>query len=180
MAPVPRDLAERLLLPLGDRWLHVRQVGARAAELVSAVPVGDGQLLVDCAWLHDVGYAPEAVSTGFHPLDGARFLSSLGYSDRLVALVAHHSGACYEAAQRGLVAELDVYRREDGPLLDALTCADMTTGPAGQRCTLDERVAEVLTRYRPESAVHKAVSRSRPYLAGCVARTMIRLGAQPT
>ena len=26
------------------------------------------------AWLHDIGYAPAVDDTGFHPLDGARYL----------------------------------------------------------------------------------------------------------
>jgi hypothetical protein len=87
-------------------------------------------LLVATAWLHDIGYAPELRQTGFHPLDGARHLESVGAPARLVQLVAHHSGAIYEA-------ELAVYEREDSPVLDALIFADMTTGPAGQSFDFD-------------------------------------------
>ena len=55
---------------------------------------------------HDLGYAPELVVTGFHPLDGARFLAREGYPARLCALVAHHSAAMFEAEERGLADEL--------------------------------------------------------------------------
>lgn len=97
---------------------------------------GDRDLLVAAAWLHDIGYAPELRDTGFHPLDGARHLGSLGAAlSRLVRLVAHRSGAVYEAEQRGLTAQLDVYEREDCPVLDALIYADMTTGSVGRRST---------------------------------------------
>ncbi|MEU2875944.1 HD domain-containing protein [Streptomyces sp. NPDC007070] len=98
-------LAESLLPRLGNRWPHTQAVAARAQEAVAAVAEADRDLLVAAAWLHDIGYAPELRDTGFHPLDGARYLEALGASARLVA---HHSGAVCEAEQRGLSAELVV------------------------------------------------------------------------
>lgn len=139
----------------------------------------DRDLLVAAAWLHDIGYAPELRDTGFHPLDGARHLESLGAPSRLVRLVAHHSGAAYEAEQRGLTAELDVYEREDSPVLDALIYADMTTGPAGQPFDFDQRIDEILVRYEAGSEVHDAISKARPYLGAAVERTRSRLAGQP-
>ncbi|WP_211273198.1 phosphohydrolase [Streptomyces hirsutus] len=130
----------------------------------------DRDLLAAAAWLHD---------TGFHPLDGARYLESLGAPARLVRLVAHHSGAVYEAEQRGLSAELALYEREDSPVLDALILADMTTGPAGQSFDFDTRIDEILVRYEPGSEVHNAISKARPYLQGAVERTLDRMARQP-
>ena len=94
-------------------------------------------------------------------------------------LVAHHSGAVYEAEQRGLSAELAVYEREDSPVLDALIFADMTTGPAGQSFDFDKRIDEILVRYEPGSEVHNAISKARPYLRGAVERTLDRMAHQP-
>ncbi|QEU93994.1 HD domain-containing protein [Streptomyces kanamyceticus] len=170
------ELAESLLPSLGNRWLHTQAVAARAREVATAVPEQERGLLVAAAWLHDIGYAPELRETGFHPLDGARHLEGLGAPLRLVQLVAHHSGAVYEAEQRGLSAELAKYEREDSPLLDALICADMTTGPAGQSFDFDRRIDEILVRYEPGSAVHTAISKARPYLGAAVERTCTRLG----
>ena len=96
--------------------------------------------------------------------------------ERLASLVAHHSGARFEAEERGLVDALAEFEPEDGPLLDALTYADMTTGPAGQRVEL-ERIAEILERYPPDDPVHRAVSRSHPVLREAVDRTCARLAA---
>ncbi|MFE2606014.1 HD domain-containing protein [Streptomyces sp. NPDC056656] len=169
------ELAESLLPPLGNRWLHTQAVAARAGEVSAAVPEGERDLLVAAAWLHDLGYAPELHDTGFHPIDGARHLVRLGAPDRLVRLVAHHSGAVYEAEQRGLSAELAAYEREDSPLLDALIYADMTTGPAGQSFDFDRRIDEILVRYEVGSVVHTAISKARPYLAGAIQRTQDRL-----
>ncbi|MEW2416804.1 HD domain-containing protein [Streptomyces sp. NPDC046866] len=178
----PREaarLAASLLRPLGDRWLHTQAVAERARELSGAVPEAERGLLVAAAWLHDIGYAPPLLDSGFHPLDGARHLAALDAPARLVRLVAHHSGAAYEAEQHGLSLELSLYEREDSALLDALTCADMTTGPSGQRLGFEERIAEILVRYAPGSKVHAAISAAVPYLAGAVARTRTRLGGQP-
>ncbi|MFH8975517.1 HD domain-containing protein [Streptomyces sp. NPDC017890] len=169
------ELAESLLPPLGNRWLHTQAVAARAQEASAAVPEEDRELLVAAAWLHDLGYAPELRETGFHPIDGARHLQSLGAPARLVCLVAHHSGAVYEAEQRGLTAELDAYEREDSPVLDALIYADMTTGPAGQSFDFDRRIDEILERYAEGSEVHSAISKARPYLGAAVERTRARL-----
>ncbi|MEV5731820.1 HD domain-containing protein [Streptomyces sp. NPDC052292] len=168
------ELAESLLPPLGNRWLHTQAVAARAREVSTAVPKADRDLLVAAAWLHDIGHAPGLRDTGFHPLDGARYLESLGVPARLVRLVAHHSGAVYEAEQRGLSAELSVYDREDSAALDALTFADMTTGPVGEPSDFDARIDEILVRWEPGSKGHNAISAARPYLGAAVARTWRR------
>src|SRR5690606_28355326 len=119
-------LAERHLAPLGARWVHTQVVGARAAELSDTVPDEDRHLLVVAAWWHDLGYAEEIRQSGFHPLDGARWLHAEGYPGRLCALVAHHSAAVYEARERGLGRELAEWENEASAVTDALWTADMT------------------------------------------------------
>ncbi|MET7407839.1 HDIG domain-containing metalloprotein [Streptomyces parvulus] len=171
------ELAESLLPQLGHRWLHTQAVAARAKEATAAVSEADRDLLVAAAWLHDIGCAPELRDTGFHPLDGARHLESLGAPARLVRLIAHHSGAVYEAEQRGLSEELAAYEREDSFVLDALTFADMSAGAAGQSCSFDERIDEILVRYEPGSEVHNAISKVRPYLGAAIERTRRRVAA---
>ncbi|MGW0771952.1 hypothetical protein [Streptomyces sp. NPDC002676] len=171
------EFAESLLPPFGNCWLHTQAVAVRAQEASAAVSDSDRDLLVAAAWLHGIGYAPELRDTGFHPLDGARHLEALGAPPRLVRLVAHHSGAVYEAEQRGLSAELAVYEREDSPVLDALVFADMTTGPGGQSFDFDVRIDEILVCCEPGSEVHDAISKARPYLGAAVERTQRRIAA---
>ncbi|MGD9531981.1 MAG: HD domain-containing protein [Dehalococcoidia bacterium] len=176
MAVVPsiaeaESLAEELLAPLGNRWLHTQAVAVRAQELADAVPDEDRDLLVVAAWLHDIGYARDVVDVGFHPIDGARFLARRGADGRLCALVAHHSAATIEAEERGLAAELAEWEREEGPVPDALWTADMTTGPRGEHLTYADRLAEIISRYRPESAVAQAMRRARPLVDGAIERT---------
>jgi HD superfamily phosphodiesterase len=174
------ELAERFVAPLGRRWRHVQAVAARATDLATAVPEAERAQLVAAAWLHDIGYSPEIGHTGFHPLDGARYLRTAGWPARLVNLVAHHSGARFEAAERGLSRELAEFPFEDSPLLDALVLADLTTGPEGERLTYEQRIAEILQRYSPSDPVHRTWLAAKPVIAEAVARAERRLdAAQP-
>jgi hypothetical protein len=181
LEPWAKSQAEDLMGPLGDRWLHVqavadqaRRVGLALADLVYE----DRDVLVAAAYLHDIGYAPSLNRLGFHPVDGARFLRQQGH-ERLACLVAHHSGARFEAEERGLLQELDAFPVEDGLVPDALTFADMITGPAGEAVTSEERVGEILRRYPPDDPVHRAIRRAHPMLQATVDRTLRRLGSEP-
>jgi predicted hydrolase (HD superfamily) len=173
-----RTLADSVIGKMGDRWRHVQAVAAKAERIAYVLPEQHRGVLVASAWLHDIGYGPAAKATGFHPLDGARFLAESGVNPQIVSLVAYHSGATYEAAERGFSHELAAFDPPaDLALLDALTCADMTTGPEGHPTMVVDRIAEILSRYGPEDPVHRAVSRSRPSLIAAVERTEARLAA---
>src|SRR5699024_10000495 len=154
-----RNLSEQLVAPLGRRWLHIQAVAERASELGSAVTAEQQDILLAAAWLHDIGYAPDIALTGFHPLDGARYLAQEGWPDEIVNLVAHHSGARFEAEERGFTDALATFPFEDNPLLDALCAADLTTGPDGSRLTYEQRISEILSRYSEDDPVHRTWTR---------------------
>lgn len=82
-------------------------------------------------------------ASGFHPLDGARFLAAVGVSKRLVGLVAHHSCAALEAELRGLAAELADFEHEHGAVRDALSYCDITTSPDGEPAAGDAGKAKI-------------------------------------
>lgn len=165
---IARDLLEG---PLPRRWVHVQGVAATALTLAGLLGQDCG-LVASAAWLHDIGYGPALTVTGFHPLDGARYLrDSHRADDVLCRLVAHHSCALIEAAERGLDDEL----RRDFPepasdLADALIYCDMTTGPDGQRMTVDQRITEIQARYAPGDPVSRALAKSAPQLRAAVTR----------
>lgn len=161
-----RDLARRLLeAPLPRRWAHSQGVAARA-ERLAPVLGEDAELLLCAAWLHDVGYSPDLAETGFHPLDGARYLRDVQRADaRLCNLVAHHSCALLEAEERGLNGELNrEFELEAQPLVEALTHCDMTTTPDGQETTADERIDEIIKRYGPDDLVTRFIQRAAPII----------------
>lgn len=174
------ELAERVVRPLGRRWLHVQGVAMKAMSLTPVVEEDERSVLVAAAWLHDIGYAPDIERTRFHPLDGARYLRQHGWPPLIVNLVAHHSGARFEAAERGLSDQLDDFPLDSGSAMDALVTADLTTGPSGEVFTYDERIAEILKRYPSDDPVHRTWVKAAPILKECVVRTEERLAkAQP-
>lgn len=110
-----------------------------------------------------------------HAVDGAIYLRSRHAPAEIVSLVAYHTGAEYEADERGLAHELAAFERPDQYLLDVLTLVDLSVGPTGEPMSVVTRFDEIFERYPSHHAVHRAVSRSRRYLEECVARAVDRL-----
>ena len=111
------------------------------------------------ALLHDVGRALDPDNTEPHGFVGARFLDAIGLHD-VAPLVAHHSAAQLEAAERGM-SHLDVWQ-SDGELLAILTYFDRTTSPNGEPVTFDERRASTAERYGLDSAQVRWFDESLP------------------
>src|SRR5262245_34646670 len=159
-----------LATELARRWRHSVGVAGQAARLAAAGGF-DRDLLVDAAWLHDIGYSSQLVDTGFHPIDGARHLRRLGADERLVNLVAHHSSARIEAGLRGVDALLTQELPQDMSLPhDELCFCDQTTGPDGEVLDVMERLAEIRTRYEDGHVVRQFVDLAEPELVATVRR----------
>jgi putative nucleotidyltransferase with HDIG domain len=173
-------LARRhLASALPTRWQHVQAVAAKATSVGPAVRQ-DADLLSAAAWLHDIGYSPDLVDTGFHPLDGARYLRASGFDQRVARLVAHHSGAVFEASERGLrEALLTEFEPDVSPVADLLWYCDMTVGPAGQPLTVEERLAEIASRYGPDHVVARSINSARRDIVLAVERADVLLASQP-
>ncbi|WAX55117.1 HD domain-containing protein [Jatrophihabitans cynanchi] len=125
----------------------------------------DAELVTAAAWLHDVGYSPDLVQTGFHPLDGARWLRTKGVAESVCRLVAWHTSAFAEATERGMTnLLLAEFPRPDEKSLRVLTWADLTSSATGQPCTVEERVAEILARYPSHSPVYRTITAARAEL----------------
>lgn len=164
-----RQLASDLLAEaLPRRWSHTVAVAKTAAGLASRLAPGAADEIVCAAWLHDIGYSPRLVDTGFHPLDGAAYLAGRSGTGQVaaevVALVAHHTGAVFEARERGLSDALAGYPEPDETSLAILSCADLCNGPGGAPVDPAGRLSEVLARYPADHPVHRAVAQSAPML----------------
>jgi predicted hydrolase (HD superfamily) len=172
-------LAEGLLAkPLPRRWRHVRSVARRARWAAKRLSLSDD--LVAAAWLHDIGYAPELVETGFHPLDGARYLRRVGLNGQVVSLVAYHSCAQIEADVRGLGSELAAeFCPADSLLTEALLYCDMTTGPDGDYVRPADRLVEIRGRYGPDHEVTRFVELAASELLTIAGQVEKLLAAQP-
>lgn len=171
------ELAEYLLGRHPERLAHSAAVAARARLLTAAVAPEVAPFLVAAAWLHDIGYTAEVRETGFHPVDGARYLRHAGWPKAMYDLVAHHSGSRFVATARGLDADLAPFAFVEDALTDALTVADQTAGPQGMQMTVEERMADMLARHGPESPNAHAHPARRPYLLAAARRVAGRLEA---
>lgn len=161
-----RDLARKHLeTALPRRWAHTQGV-ARQARTLAPILGDQADLLEAAAWLHDIGYAPDLVDTGFHPLDGARYLRDTHQADtHLCRLVAHHSCALIEARERGLAEELTrTFGSKPSTLTGFLVYCDMTTSPDGAPVTVEHRIAEILRRYEADHPVNRAINKASPLL----------------
>lgn len=172
-----RDLARKHLeTALPRRWAHTQGV-ARQARTLAPILGDQADLLEAAAWLHDIGYAPDLVDTGFHPLDGARYLRDTHEADsHLCQLVAHHSCAIIEARERNLANELIYNFGAEAPeLSEALIYCDMTTGPRGERLDVRQRLTEILARYGDEGPVSTAITMASPKLIAAVDQVHLEL-----
>lgn len=176
------QIARKLLQnQLPARWAHTQRVAAQARSL-RPILGDDADLLEAAAWLHDIGYSADLAVTGFHPLDGARYLRGFEGADKLLCcLVAHHTCAIVEARERGLAAELAAEFGRPRPDLDeALIYCDMTSGPQGSVTTIDARLAEIFARYAPDHPVSHAIRRAAPALVETVHVIQARMALAAT
>lgn len=163
------DLFDDLLVDLTHRrQVHSRAVGRKAASFAMLVQAHLRADLVIAATLHDIGYGH--VATGFHPIDGARFLADQGFSELVCHLVAHHSASSLEAEERGF--DVDIFRdfSISGDSTSSagierahavLWWADLTTSPDGEDVDVTDRLNEICARYGPNDPVTRFVERAR-------------------
>lgn len=135
-----RTLAADLLRDDPTIYEHSSRAARRAAFVTHQIPSSRTPDVVAAAWLHDIGYSARLVRTGFHPLDGALFLMSQDWPERIVRLVAHHSLASLEAPFHGVGHHLGVIESVSGIDADVLTSADLVSGPGDPPPTVDARL----------------------------------------
>lgn len=164
---VAAAVADRLLRDVGTRLAHSAGVAAQV-QRVGGLLDGSWRLaVIEAAWLHDAGYNERLALTGFHPLDGARWLRDHCWPGKTCRLVAWHSAAATEGALRGLDHEL-AGEFEPPPWLAgaALTWADLTSSPSGERWAVGRRLADILRRHPTDSVAHRATVAALPALWG--------------
>jgi HD superfamily phosphodiesterase len=154
---------------LGNRWLHIQRVVDQAKRVGAIFDEEERFFLIAATWAHDIGYGPELKQTGLHSIDGARWLRAQG-QERLASLTAYHSGTWFQAKLYGLLPDLEEFSREESMLADALDYCDMTSGPAGQAFSYQDRIQDIYTRYPDPHIVAQATRLAEPSLSQAVER----------
>jgi hypothetical protein len=181
LAVAARLLAGEVLASVDDdgrRRRHTQAVAARAAEAAHLFDDSTADVLIAAAWLHDIGYAPKLHRHDFHPVDGAEHVEAQLCSPEVAGLIAHQSGARFVAEVRGLTPLMAPFGDSTywtSPLADALTWADQTTEPDGQRTTVEERLREMLIRHGPGSPNARSNHDRAPAIIAAAAATEARL-----
>jgi hypothetical protein len=163
-------LARGLLQGIGTRLAHSAAVVAQIQTVLPFLELGWRSAVSDAAWLHDIGHSPEIAATGFHPLDGARWLSDNGWPTDTCRVVAWHTEPWEEGRLRGLEEQLAELDRPPPLVAAALAWADLTSSPSGERWTVERRLADILERYPPDTIVHIDTRAALPALWTAVAQ----------
>lgn len=135
---------------------HAAVISSRAGEVAARLGLDDDDqdLCAAVGLVHDIGKAERVRDTGFHQIDGARYVEpTLGL--RVAGLVAHHSGASTEAKMRGIEMP---YPREQSDVAAVLDYCDLTTLPSGRPISPEERRADIDVRHGAENPGPRALS----------------------
>jgi len=184
MPAVPRvltraaeGLAHELMAAEPARLSHLAAVAARCEALTVTVDDAHVDALVAAAWLHDIGYLAHLSQTGFHPLDGARYLRAADWPEPVCDLVAHHSGSRFVARTRNLETELLPFAFTENSASDVLTAADNTATQDGTFVAVTDRLAEKRRRHRAQAASTRANPQRDEYILAATGRVSGRLAA---
>lgn len=142
----------------------VAALRARTYATGLGLSVDDQDLCEVAALAHDIGKTPTLNQSGFHPIDGATYAAAQG-EPRLAALIAHHSGARYEAELLGLTIP---YTHEASMVQRIITVVDGTTTPQGIVVTIRERQRDVIERHGATSVAAKAMEQFQSELEDAV------------
>jgi len=128
---------------------HLATVSLRAAALgsLAALDADDVSCLAVAGLLHDIGRVPGHDQNGFHPVDGAAYAAAHG-AERAAELIAHHTGARYEARLLGIKIP---WPWRPSMVHDALMLADLSTGQDGRVLSLTARREDIERRYAADS-----------------------------
>lgn len=109
-------------------------------------------ILLQIAYLHDIGYSEKFKFADFHPFDGFTYLKENEWDKRLIRVILHHSYA-RELAELTHPELILVYKsypirsEEEQRWLDIITLIDLHTSGKGELVSFEDRKEDVAMRY---------------------------------
>jgi hypothetical protein len=146
-----------------ERLAHVLMIAKEVRKTAAVIATKHPHLKIDpdfsycAALLHDIGYAPCAKNTGFHPSAGHDFLKAKGFED-LAEVIIGHSSSPEEAEEK----ELKAIKPSEDLVAKLITYWDMQVKQGGIIVSYEERLAEIIARYGEHSAIGRANLRAKP------------------
>ncbi|MDD2709647.1 MAG: hypothetical protein PHV34_16800 [Verrucomicrobiae bacterium] len=174
------DLSQWVKEALSDqpvRVAHLEGVVRRLKDVPESLLIRHGFAGVECAaaaWCHDIGYAAAAHWTGWHPVDGHRWLDSMGAPAVVLDAVLYHGGAFSQAKLRPdagrLVPYFEAHPCRFPAMVELITACDVTTRHDGGPCTLAERLEGLVVRYGADDLRVRHFCLERPFYQEAVGR----------
>lgn len=158
-----RPFVEGALSASPARVKHVLEIAKRVRESAARVSMRGMHSKIDldlaecAALLHDIGYWPPIAHTGFHPIDGARFLEQEGEQE-IPRIIVGHSCSPEEGELRGFPGICS----DPGLIAKLITYWDVQVQQGGAVVSYDERLQDILARYGTESIVGQANLKAKP------------------
>jgi len=154
-----RTFIEKCLANNPKRVAHVLEISRRVRETAEKLGLRGAQLeLAECAaLLHDIGYWEPIAKTGFHPIDGARFLEE-HQEPELAAYIIGHS--C--SPEEGELSGFPGIRQDPSLIAKLITYWDVQVKQGGEVVSYSERFADIISRYGEACIVGKANVLAKP------------------
>ncbi len=157
----PSQVKEFIRSCLADnsaRIAHVLEIARRVRSSGELLGLKPFELdLAECAaLLHDIGYWKPIALTGFHPIDGARFLEQQQESE-LAKLIVGHS--C--SPEEGELSGFPGIKQDDSLVAKLITYWDVQVKQGGYVVSYEERLAEIINRYGDTSIIGIANIRAK-------------------
>lgn len=142
-----------------QRVLHILKIAHQVRESAIKLGLKGADLdFADCAaLLHDIGYWKPIAITGFHPIDGARFLEQQG-EHNLASLIVGHSCSVEEGELLGFTE----IKFSSDIIAKLITYWDVQVKQGGEVVSYKERFTDIISRYGADSIVGKANIKAKP------------------
>ncbi len=175
-----RRFVETALNSSPSRLVHVLEIARRVRESAALLnrlgwhPPIDLEIAECAALLHDIGYWKPIAETGFHPVDGLRFLYGQGQKE-LGELIAGHS--C--SPEEGMLSGFPGIEPSPNIIARLITYWDLQVKQGGEVVSYQERLRDILSRYGPDTIVAKANLAAQPRLEALMQDVSTLLNGAP-
>lgn len=160
-----KELASFLLKDNTQRLSHTLGVVKKAKAYCDRLHLDkdDAALIIQSAYLHDIGYSEQCNSLNFHAVDGFLYLTENRWNSSLCNVVLHHSYsellATMSRKELMPIYEKNSPTSKEKFALQVLTDSDLRTSATGEDVTFEKRILGIKERYPETSVIVKHIEK---------------------